>query len=222
VLDGFTTNSRPLVAPLVLDIGEPSPVLVELNRGRGGAMNGDCDSGVPTSASRGDSNASDHIAAIVRRIPRPVAGMAVRSNSMMEESPRCRVTLVPVQMANPAVKRARALPCSLFDVDCIPLLLPQNPKVKSRIATRPRMMASRPITRIDTGSASERGTHNGAYCALVNTTNTIPLTALAPIRDPRPYFSADDLDTCATVQRRKDPLSVRAAWSKKVDVAIVP
>lgn len=220
MLDGFTTNSRPFVAILVPDLGEPSPVLVESNRGLGGAMNGDCDSGVPTSASRGDSNASDQTVAIVRRMPRPVAGMTVRSSSMIEESPRCRVTLVPVHIANPAVKRASALPCSLFD--CILLLLPHNPNVKIRAATRPRIMASRPMTRIDTGSASDRGKHNGANCGLVNTTNTMPLTALAPIRNPRPYFSAGVLETCATVQRRNAPLSVRAAWSKKVDVAMVP
>ncbi|KFX96764.1 hypothetical protein O988_05175 [Pseudogymnoascus sp. VKM F-3808] len=78
------------------------------------------------------------------------------------------------------------------------------------------------MTRIDTGNAADRGMHNGANCALVNTTKTIPLTALAPIRAPRPYLSAGDFSTCATVQRRKAPLSVRAAWSKKVDVAIVP
>ena len=222
VLDGFTTNSRPLVDILAPDLGEPSPVVVDLNRGRGGAKNGDCDSGVPASASRCDSNASDHIVAIVMRIPRPVAGMAVRSSSIIEAIPRCRVKLVPVQIANPAARKVRALPCSWFDVDCTLLLLPQNPKVKIRIATRPKMMVSRTMTRIDTGNAADLGTHNGANCGLVNTTNTMPLAALAPINVPRPYLSAGDLEVCATVQSRKAPVSVRAVWSKNVDVAIVP
>lgn len=159
---------------------------------------------------------------IVMRMTRPVAGIAVRRSSIIDVIPRCRVTLVPVQIANPTVNKVRAFPCSLFVVDWILLLLPKKPSVKMRIITMPMIMVSRPIIRIATGRTADLGKHRGANCGLVNRVNIPPPTALAPIKHARPYFSAGDFTVCATVQSRNAALNVRAAWSKKVDTAIVP